>query len=107
MEAEVINHLLTQAEDIAPSKEFEGFEEREAQKLLEPVESNDSRVTEPEVPTEAPSFEVFRSQRKHVKEGDLRQLVDQVVSKMAPVIKSLCVTERMIQIQVSCFLGSL
>ena len=103
MEADVINHLVTQAEDAPASKEFEGFEELEAQKLLEPTSSNDSRTADPDVQTAQPTFEIFRSQRKHFKDGDLRQVVDQVVSQMAPVIKSLCVTERMIQVQVSFF----
>ena len=102
VEQEVVGHLLKMA-DGKLEKEFQGFEEEEAADLLQKdleaeaeMLNSGKTVFEPEpssLPTTAKA-EVL------LKDGDAKLIVSQVVDEITPIIKSLCVTDRMLQIQV-------
>lgn len=96
-EKEVVGHLLHLA-DGKIEKEFQGFAEEEAAEMLQndleaEVEMNQLEPSVPTVSTAAPLCE-----------GDARLIVSQVIEELTPIIKSVCVTERMLQIQVLAIL---
>ena len=104
-EQEVVGHLLKMA-DGKIEKEFQGFEEENAAELLQKdleaeaeMIGSMNTVIEPEqlvLPAPAKA-EVL------LKDGDAKLIVSQVVDEITPIIKSLCVTDRMLQIQVILF----
>ena len=68
----------------------------------------DSRVPEKISPQPSPlAPSNMKKQVNHLKEGDVKLIVDQVVSQLAPTIKSLCVTEKMLKIEVRVNLRSI
>ena len=98
-EQAVVGHLLKLA-DGKIEKEFQGFAEDEAAELLlNDQEAEEEREPPCEPPTNfSPPTTV--STGLHLQEGDARLIVSQVVEEITPILKSLCVTERMLQIQV-------
>ena len=99
METQMVEHLLHLSDEAKTSKEFQGFDEEMAEELLkEDVE--DARVREAISPTPEIGPVQETTNTTFLKEGDIRHLVEQVVNQITPVIKSLCVTDRLLQTQV-------
>ena len=98
----MVGHLLQMA-DGKIEKEFEGFEEEGVAELLQKdleaeAELMESAKAMPEVVT--PSTPAATKTEVLLKDGDAKLIVSQVVDEITPIIKSLCVTDRMLQIQV-------
>ena len=104
MEAELVTHLVSMAESGTSAKEFRGFEEEEAEVLLQSPKEHDSRVMDNSSPIQSPVKPKTQKHENYFKEGELQMLGDQIISKMAPMVKSLCVTERLLQVQVIIYL---
>ena len=103
IEKEVVDKLMLMADGTKDTKEFQGFDEAEAATLLKSPPREDSRVLEPKSPAMLKSEPlVVKTAATFLKEGDIKNVVEQVISQLTPVIKSLCVTERLLQTQVGC-----
>ena len=112
---EMVDHLLALSETSKSPKEFSGFDVPSTSTIT-PMEE-DSRVPEvvtPPVPVPPPAKLVFPPSKaakredastskpkknSHLMESDVKMVVEQVVTQLAPIIRTFCVTERMVQIQ--------
>ena len=107
MEMEMVDHLLALSESAKGTKEFQGFDNPGTSQTVAPMEE-DSRVKEVITPptglvastegTQEPSG-AKAPKISHLMESDIKTVVEQVVTQLSPIIRTFCVTERMIQIQ--------
>ena len=84
-------------------KEFQGFEEEEVADLLQKdLEAEAEMLHSVKTVSEPESTSTSTTAKAEVllKDGDAKFIVSQVVDEITPIIKSLCVTDRMLQIQV-------
>ena len=104
---EMVDHLLALSENSKEGKKFQGFESQEAStSSITPMEE-DSRVKEVITPpTQIPEVEMVNvsapkvsKKSSHLMESDVKTVVEQVVSQLSPIIRTFCVTDRMMQIQ--------
>ena len=103
METEIVDHLLAlSASHSKTTKEFEGFEKIEDQEqATDSDQIEDSRVPESITPPSVKNpIQIPKRSMGHFKEGDVKLLVTQVVDQLAPMIKSMSVTEKMLKVQV-------
>ena len=84
-------------------KEFQGFEEEGVAELLQKDLEAEAELMNSETPTpvtETPIVPMPTKAEVLLRDGDAKLIVSQVVDEITPIIKSLCVTDRMLQIQV-------
>ena len=94
----MVGHLL-QLADGKIEKEFQGFAEEEAAEMLQndfEAEVEMNQLDPMSIVSSVPTV----SAAAPLREGDARLIVSQVIEELTPIIKSVCVTERMLQIQV-------
>ena len=105
MENEMVEHLMALSNS-KPNQGFQGFD-APTTSTVTPMEedSREKEVVTPvsaETVTTVPKPDLTMSQKSknsHLMESDVKMVVEQVVTQLSPIIRTFCVTDRMLQIQ--------